>query len=806
MRTSIPSSLERLMRNRLVFGYLKYIRGHAPRSLWSLLAPLGYVGRLCSRIRNVAYDRGLGGIKEPPLPVISVGNLSLGGTNKTPFVAMVARKLLAAGLSPGIVSRGYGGAVRDTQMLRDGQGERDLVGDEPLLLSSSLRGVPVALSPNRYDGVEALVQEGCSVVVADDAFQHRRMGRDVDILLIDATCPFGNERHFPGGLLREGLEGIARAHLVVITKSDQVPREERHRLRERIARYIAKEKIFLSRLVLSGWYRFFQGELIPVAEFSGPAGATHESPLQGFLAFSAIGNPESFRRLLEDQGVHLRGEIPFRDHHRFSFSDLAFLEEQARTLGAAGLICTEKDIWNLPKEYVGAIPESPLRIGESPLPLYVPRVCTWLEEEGRFWNLLAELLRPRLVVASNGYGEDAVGATLARTLRERFPSAEVGAFALVGTGAAYRQENIPVYSPPAESPSGGIVKYSLRTLFQEIRGGLLGNIRSQLTFWEPLRGRIRTVLCVGDVYLLLHTLGGQGQLPVLLATAKSVRLGGHWRVERFLLRLLCRLVWTRDGETARELAVSGVEARFEGNPIMDIASPPEGEEKPSLWDNEGGPRVLLLPGSRLRAYEDLRLLLQTLEILYRKIPSLCCRLVVAPTLKSEELSRIVQEEGWSEVGAIHESPLLWTHPGGCRISLHGGSLVAGALGADLLIGLGGTANQVCAGLGIPVLSISEKGKLVQKKLLGDAEMLVPRDPESLAEKASSLLEDPEERARMGRAGREAMGPSGSLERIAATLDARFGWGNRCAVYDVFRTCCGYQDPLKEEEEACPFLQ
>ena len=108
------------------------------------------------------YDRGLGGIKEPPLPVISVGNLSLGGTNKTPFVAMVARKLLDMGLSPGIVSRGYGGAVRDTQVLRDCQGERDLVGDEPLLLSSSLRGVPVALSPNRYEGVEALVKEGCS--------------------------------------------------------------------------------------------------------------------------------------------------------------------------------------------------------------------------------------------------------------------------------------------------------------------------------------------------------------------------------------------------------------------------------------------------------------------------------------------------------------------------------------------------------------------------------------------------------------------------------------------------------------------
>jgi tetraacyldisaccharide 4'-kinase len=124
--------------------------------------------------------------------------------------------------------------------------------------------------------------------------------------------------------------------------------------------------------------------------------------------------------------------------------------------------------------------------------------------------------------------------------------------------------------------------------------------------------------------------------------------------------------------------------------------------------------------------------------------------------------------------------------------------VAGALGADLLIGLGGTANQVCAGLGIPVLSIREKGKLVQKKLLGDAEVLVPRDPQALAQKAWALWEDPEERTRMGQAGREAMGSPGSLERIAATLDAQFGWGNRCAVYDVFRRYCGCEDPLKEE--------
>ena len=123
----------------------------------------------------------------------------------------------------------------------------------------------------------------------------------------------------------------------------------------------------------------------------------------------------------------------------------------------------------------------------------------------------------------------------------------------------------------------------------------------------------------------------------------------------------------------------------------------------------------------------------------------------------------------------------------------------GALGADLLIGLGGTANQVCAGLGIPVLSICEKGKLVQKKLLGDAEVLgISESPKLLPKRPGPCWKIPRNVPGWGRAGREAMGPSGSLERIAATLDARFGWGNRCVVYDVFRRYCGCEDPLKEE--------
>lgn len=785
---------------RLLESFLTFARGERPGGLWTLLAPLGGIASMGTWCRNFCYDHGLFAQWEMPLPVISVGNLTLGGTNKTPFVAAITETLLAAELAPGIVSRGYGGSARGVVLVQGGKGERSEVGDEPLLLSKMLPTVPVAVATDKIRGVTALRERGCRIVVADDAFQHRRMGRDADIVLIDATCPFGNGRHFPAGILREHLQALERASLVVITKADQISQEILEPLEEGLEKVVPRKRLFRSSIVLKEWFRFDEGEWR----------RSSEPPCRRrAFAFSAIGSPRSFIHVLEELGIKLVGTCSFRDHHHYTAEDLAAVEARTGERGAEILICTEKDTYNLPAGYVPS------------LPLWYPRVGTVIENPLRFWQALKEILRPKIIVASNGYGEDAIGALLAARLRERFPGAAVSAFALVGHGAAYLKQDIPVCSPPVETPSGGIVKYSWREFARDLRGGLLTHIGRQLRRWGHLRGRIRSVLCVGDVYLLLQVLAGQGQVPLLLATAKSVHLGGHWRIERFLLRYRARRVWTRDEATLEQLLRSRVAATYGGNPIMDLVeenilgeqngtrfSPKAKDDgvsaaKPHLL--EGASQwILLLPGSRLRAYEDVALLLATAECLGERcvakrdtaVPRFL--LVVAPTLESPRLVAEATRRGWAERRIFRrgrnvlvlEKEKSW---GRLSVELSDESVAKVASGARLVIGLGGTANQICAGLGVPVVSILEKGKLVQKKLLRDAEVLVPPSPEDLSEAAERILEDATLHAAMSDAGRRAMGRPGALGDVETYAAECLGWALR---HDVYKELCAF---LAKEE-------
>ncbi|HOP52978.1 MAG TPA: tetraacyldisaccharide 4'-kinase, partial [Synergistales bacterium] len=196
----------------LLTSYFRHIRGEEEGFPWTLLSPLGWLAGTCSRARNFSYDHGLSISREMPVPVISVGNITHGGTNKTPFVEMLARMFMDAGLRPGIVMRGYGRKEKDCLLAQECEPRRDLLGDEALLLSGRLGGVPIAVSADRAGGVLRLAEEGVDLAIADDGFQHRKMGRDVDVALIDATCPFGNGRLMPAGMLRESPRSLIRAH------------------------------------------------------------------------------------------------------------------------------------------------------------------------------------------------------------------------------------------------------------------------------------------------------------------------------------------------------------------------------------------------------------------------------------------------------------------------------------------------------------------------------------------------------------------------------------------------------------------
>ncbi|MDR3231091.1 MAG: tetraacyldisaccharide 4'-kinase [Synergistaceae bacterium] len=737
--------------------FVRWGAGRSRFSAWLLLVPASWGAQLSAGVLDFLCRHGLKQIREPVIPVVSVGNITYGGTNKTPFVEMLCRMMRERGVSVGIVSRGYGGANSDVLVFDAEKADRRVVGDEPLLLSAHLPDVPVAVSRERARGLPELQRRGVELAIADDAFQHRRMNRDVDVVLVDAACPFGNGHMIPAGILREPPKNLRRAHIVVITKAEQIDAADLDALHSRLSEYVPRERIFDARLTVHDW-ALWDGEAL--RPFDGtPRGCRA-------VAFSAIGNPDSFVRSLRREGVDVVDERHFRDHHLYTTADM---EELAGLMRGRGefLACTEKDVYNLPASW------------RPRFPLIVPRVATVPDEPERFCRALIDCLRPRLVVASNGYGEDAIGVLMARKLRDAFPEAEVLAFPLVGRGEPYSAEGFAVKSAPSITPSGGVVKYRLRDLWGDIRAGLFGHIREQQRAWRRIANTVRTPVCVGDVYLLLHTLWGQGIAPLFVATAKTVRLSGHSRLERFIIRHFSRRTWTRDRETADQLTASGVDAAYAGNPIMDLLDDVPVPPSTAPPGSSAAPRVMLLPGSRLRAYDDVRLLLDAAEKLQPRRPCSYV-MVLAPTI---ELPRLLRScEGWSPTGTETLSK------GGIHIHLHHGDVSTAAPGTNLLIGLGGTANQLCAGMGIPVVAIDEKGKRVQKKLLEDSEILVAPTPDALADCAFRILTTPELHKKMSDAGRSRMGEPGALDDVVRHIEEHLGWRLRCRLYAKLTFC------------------
>lgn len=303
-------------------AWLPYLDGRAQPEALSIraaLALLGSLGQLYGAavtLRRRAYQRGWLESYRAPCPVLSVGNLVSGGTGKTPVVRWLAGRLQAAGRRAAIVSRGYGqpGASRETPLLvADAAGVRtDRAADEPLLLARALPGVAVVTCPRRQRAIELAVHAlGCDVVVLDDGFQHLAVQRDLDIVLLDATRPFGNGRLLPGGVLRDPPAALARAGLVIWTRADHPPPA-------------------LALPCPSVRARHAPAPWRPPA--AGPA-----------WGFCGLAQPDSFRATLGEAGIPLAGFTPFPDHHPYTESDLAALGRRAAEAGATHLVCTDKD-------------------------------------------------------------------------------------------------------------------------------------------------------------------------------------------------------------------------------------------------------------------------------------------------------------------------------------------------------------------------------------------------------------------------------------------------------------------------------
>jgi tetraacyldisaccharide 4'-kinase len=290
--------------------------------------------------RNRLYDRGLMSRIRVPAFVVSVGNLTLGGTGKTPCVEYVARFYRRLGIRVAILSRGYGA-----------KGGRN---DEALVLEESLPDVPHLQGKDRVALAQAAIaNHRAEILVLDDGFQHRRLVRDVDLVLLDATNPFGNGYLFPRGILREPPACLRRAGGIVLTHCDQVDPQTRSKLRQwasRIAPAVPVAETIHRPIEL----RKSDGEASPLE-------VLREKPV---AAFCGIGNPQSFRRTLENLGTQLQSFRLFPDHHAYSPNDIEELQEWAHTHEDDCLVVTtQKDLVKLRLPEIGGRPLAALKIG-----------------------------------------------------------------------------------------------------------------------------------------------------------------------------------------------------------------------------------------------------------------------------------------------------------------------------------------------------------------------------------------------------------------------------------------------------------
>jgi tetraacyldisaccharide 4'-kinase len=281
------------------------------------------------RRRNTRFDRP-GASERVSVPVISVGNLSAGGTGKTPMVGWLATNLLQHGARPAIVSRGYGGgAGKGPVVVSTGEGplvDASISGDEPWMLADSIPGVIVVVGSNRRAGARRAIELGADSILLDDGFQHRALARDVDIVLLDRTRPFYRDALLPVGLLREPPASLARADWIVITRGESA--EGAERLLAAIRAANPEARVAHSDHRIGGF----------VNHRREPKAAPRRA-----VAFCGIGHPERFRADLEAQGVEIAAFRPFRDHQPLGRRRLRRLQQLA-TEHEAVLVTTVKDL------------------------------------------------------------------------------------------------------------------------------------------------------------------------------------------------------------------------------------------------------------------------------------------------------------------------------------------------------------------------------------------------------------------------------------------------------------------------------
>jgi len=283
------------------------------------------------RARNAAFDVGVLRAHQAPVPVVSVGNLTTGGTGKTPIVAAIVEWFTSHGVRPAILSRGY-------------RPHAGAANDEKLVLDQLCPGVPHLQGANRVESADvACERHGAQVLVLDDGFQHRRLARDLDLVLIDALDPWGSDHLLPRGLLREPRSALRRADAVILTRADLCQPEQKARIIDDTRRFGSEEPPI-------------EAAFRPTGLINAVGEQAAADSLATVAAFCGIGNPDGFLRTLADAGLKHVAFRPFRDHHHYSAADLDDLARWAVEQNAAALVTTQKDLVKIPQTRLGELP------------------------------------------------------------------------------------------------------------------------------------------------------------------------------------------------------------------------------------------------------------------------------------------------------------------------------------------------------------------------------------------------------------------------------------------------------------------
>ena len=302
---------------QLVSGRAK---GAGPAVLRLLLRLASWPYAAAVALRNWLYDRGFLPSHSVAPVVVSIGNLTTGGTGKTPLVIWLVNQLTAKGRTCAILTRGY-------------RTSPHRFSDEPALLAKACSGAAVIVNPDRLAAAQKAVRlHQPDVLILDDGFQHRRLKRDLDIIAIDASCPFGYGKLLPASLLREPVRSVRRAHIAVITRFDLASEEQIAEIESTLRRFQPNILIFHA-VHRQNQARTFHGQAIPASQLAGKKA----------FVFCGIGNPAAFLRSVESLGVSIVGKTLFKDHHPYNPDDIRTLVHQARQAGAEIILTTEKD-------------------------------------------------------------------------------------------------------------------------------------------------------------------------------------------------------------------------------------------------------------------------------------------------------------------------------------------------------------------------------------------------------------------------------------------------------------------------------